>query len=198
MPITTGDALSCDPPLDAPELWPRPDGRVEVRAGARLTAPALVQLAAACYALRQAGHRPVVRAEDAAVREYLWRCAVLAVVHPVATIEPPLVSVPGADPEPRASPLLLNVTRLATSADLPPLLDHLVRALRQRLRYRDHEAFDVATAVSEICQNTFDHNTDTGAFLALQVMSRAGQRSLEIGLADHGAGLTATLRRNPR
>jgi anti-sigma regulatory factor (Ser/Thr protein kinase) len=186
--ITPLDAVLGDPHPSAPDRWPCVDGRLEVRPGTRFTPAALVQLAAACYALRHAGHQPVLRAEAAAVRDYLWRCGLLAVVRPVAAIEPP----------PGPSPLLLNVTRLATGADLPPLLDHLVGVLRQRLHYRDREAFDVATAVSEVCQNTFDHNTDSGAFLALQVVGRGGRRSLEIGLADHGAGLAATLRRNPR
>jgi hypothetical protein len=195
--ITTVDAVSCDPRLGAPDLWHRADGRVEVRAGARLTPAALVQLASMCYALRHAGHQPVLRADEAAVREYLWRCGFLAVVHPVATVEPPLVIAPGTDQEARASPLLLNVTRLATSAALPTLLDRMLGVLRQRLPYRPDDACNVATAVSEICQNIFDHNAHTAGFVAMQVAGRAGHRSLEIGVADYGAGLAATLRRNP-
>jgi anti-sigma regulatory factor (Ser/Thr protein kinase) len=195
--ITTVDAVSCDPRLGAPDLWHRADGRVEVRAGARLTPAALVQLASVCYALRQAGHYPVLRADDAAVREYWWRCGFLAVVHPVATVEPPLVIAPGADQEARASPLLFNVTRIATSAALPTLLDRMLGILRQRLHYRPDDACDVATAVSELCQNTFDHNAHAGAFLAMQVAGGADPRRLEIAIADDGAGLAATLRRKP-
>jgi hypothetical protein len=195
--ITTVDAVSGDPRLGAPDRWHRADGRVEVRAGVRLTPAALVQLASVCYALRQAGHQPVLRADEAAVREYLGQCGFLAVVHPVATLEPPLVLAPGADQEARASPLVLNVTRLATSADLPALLDRILEILWQRLRYRPDDACDVATAVSEICQNIFDHNAHTAGFVAMQVAGRGGHRSLEIGVADYGAGLAATLRRNP-
>jgi anti-sigma regulatory factor (Ser/Thr protein kinase) len=195
--IPTVDVVSGDPRLGIPDLWHRPDGRVEVRAGARLTPAALVQLAAACYALWQAGRQPVLRVDEAAVRRDLWRCGFVQVVHPVTTLEPPLVIAPGADQEPQTSPLLLNVTRLATSADLPALLERIIEILRQRLHYRPDDACDVATAVSELCQNTFDHNAHAGAFLAMQVASWADPRCLEIAIADDGAGLAATLRRNP-
>jgi hypothetical protein len=197
--ITPVDVVSCAPRLGTPDLWHRPDGRVEVRAGVRLTPAALVQLASACYALRQAGHHPVLRADDAAVREYLWRCAFLEVVRPVARIEPPvpMAIAPPGESEHRASPLLLDVTRLETSADLPPLLDQILRVLQQRLPYRTDDACDVTTAVSELCQNIFDHNVQTCGFVAMQVTGRADHRCLEIGVADDGAGLAATLRRNP-
>jgi anti-sigma regulatory factor (Ser/Thr protein kinase) len=162
------------------------------------TPATLVQLASACSALRQAGHQPVLRADDAAVREYVWRCACVAVVHPAATVEPPMVMAPGGAPRHRASPLLLDVTRLATRADLPALLDQILGVLRQRLRYRPDDACDVTTAVSELCQNIFDHNVQACGFVAMQVTGRTGHRRLEIGVADDGAGLAATLRRNPR
>src|SRR5215475_13883961 len=114
--ITLVDAISCAPRLGAPDRWPRPNGRVEVRAGTRPTPAAMVQLASACYALQQAGYHPVLRADDAAVRDYLWRCGLVQVVHPVATVEPPLVVAPGGAQGRRTSPLLLDVTRLETSA----------------------------------------------------------------------------------
>ena len=196
--ITPFDAVSRDPRPGAPGLWHHSGGRVEIRAGARLTPAALVQLASACYALRQAGHQPVLRADDAAVREYLWRCAFVAVVHPVARIEPPvpMAITPPDDQTPRASPLLLDVTKIETSAALPALLDQLLGVLRQRLHYRHADACDVTTAVSELCQNIFDHNAHTAGFLAIQVAGRTGHRCLEIGVADYGEGLAVTLRRN--
>jgi hypothetical protein len=197
--ITPVDVVWCDPRLGAPGLWHCSDGRVEVRAGVRLTPATLVQLASACYALRQAGHDPVFRADDAAVHEYSWRCAFFAVVHPVARIEPPvpIAVAPPGEPERRASPLLLDVTRLETSADLPPLLDKILQVLQQRLPYRTDDACDV-TAVSELCQNIFDHNAQTSGFVAMQVMGCRGHRHLEVGVADYGAGLAATLQRNPQ
>jgi hypothetical protein len=197
--ITPVDVVLCDPRLGASGLWHCSDGRVEVRAGVRLKPATLVQLASACYALRQAEHDPVFRADDAAVHKYLWRCAFFAVVHPVARIEPPvpIAIAPPGEPERRASPLLLDVTRLETSADLSPLLDQILQVLQQRLPHRTDDACDV-TAVSELCQNIFDHNAQTSGFIATQVMGCRGHRHLEMGVADYGAGLAATLQRNPQ
>jgi hypothetical protein len=196
-PLTTLDAVSCDRLLGQQDLFHRLDGHIEVDGMALMTPIALVQLAATCSALRQAGRPPVLRVDAAAVRRYLWRCGFVQVVHPVATLDPPLVIAPGANQEPQASPLLLNVTRLTTSADLPALLDRILGVLRQRLHYRTDDACDVTTAVSELCQNTFDHNAHASAFLAMQVARPAGQPCLDIGVADDGAGLAATLGRNP-
>jgi hypothetical protein len=141
-PLTTLDAVSCDRLLGQQDLFHRLDGHIEVDGMALMTPIALVQLAATCSALRQAGRPPVLRVDAAAVRRYLWRCGFVQVVHPVATLEPPLVIAPGANQEPQASPLLLNVTRLTTSADLPALLDRILGVLRQRLHYRPDDACD--------------------------------------------------------
>jgi anti-sigma regulatory factor (Ser/Thr protein kinase) len=197
--MTTVDRVACDPRLGARDFWHRSDGRVEVRAGVRLTPATLVHLASVCYALRQAGHDPVFRANDAAVHDYLWRCAFLTVVRPVATIEPPVslvMALPG-DQRPQPSPLLLDVTRLETSAAIPALLDRILGILRQRLHYRPADAGDMTTAVSELCQNIFDHNASPDGFLAMAVGGRADRGTLEIAVADDGVGLAATLRRNP-
>jgi anti-sigma regulatory factor (Ser/Thr protein kinase) len=196
-PSTPLDARACDERLGRLEPSDRPDGRLQVRGLVRLTPAALVQLAAACYALRQAGCQPVLQVDEAAVRRDLWQCGFVQVVHPVTTLDPPLAIAPDADQEPQTSALLLNVTRLATSADLPALLDRILAILRQQLHYRPDDACDVATAVSELCQNTFDHNAHASAFLAMQVAGGAVPRGLEIAIADNGAGLAATLRRNP-
>ena len=197
--ITTVDRVSCGPRLGARDLWHGSDGRVEVRAGVRLRPATLVHLASVCYALRQAGHDPVFRADDAAVHEYLWRCAFLTVVRPVATIEPPVsvaMARPG-DPRSQPAPLLFDVTRLETSAAIPALLDRLLSVLRQRLHYRTADACDVTTAVSEVCQNIFDHNVHPDGFLAMAVGGCADRGTLEIAVADDGVGLAATLQRNP-
>lgn len=92
--------------------------------------------------------------------------------------------------------LLIEVTKIQSGSELQDLLDHIIHVLRYRLKYKKNDAFDVATAVSEICQNTFDHTADTCGFFAMQVYQRESKRFLEIGVADYGDGLAATLRRN--
>lgn len=93
--------------------------------------------------------------------------------------------------------MLIEVTKIQNGAELPALLDRIVYVLCHRLKYKKHDAFDVTIAVSEICQNTFDHNTHSCGFLAMQVYRGGPGRFLEIGVADYGDGLAATLKRNP-
>src|SRR6185503_9760628 len=95
-------------------------------------------------------------------------------------------------------PMLVEVTRIDSGGAVPPLLDQIVWVLRYRLKYRKHDAFDVTTAVSELCQNTFDHNSGTPGFVAMQVYGKESKRFLEVGVSDLGAGLAETLRRNPK
>jgi anti-sigma regulatory factor (Ser/Thr protein kinase) len=92
--------------------------------------------------------------------------------------------------------MLVEVTVIDSGAALPRVLDQIVWALRFKLKYGKLEAFDIATAVSEICQNTFDHNEGTCGFLAMQGYGKGRGRFLEIGVSDNGAGLRTTLLRN--
>jgi anti-sigma regulatory factor (Ser/Thr protein kinase) len=94
--------------------------------------------------------------------------------------------------------MLIEVTRLANGKALPELLDRVVWVLRNRLKYRKNDSFDIATVISELCQNTFDHNSDACGFVAMQVYGRGSNRFLEIAVSDHGLGLADSLRRNPK
>src|SRR5258706_2304955 len=97
-----------------------------------------------------------------------------------------------------SNPMLLEVTRVEGGDSLSDLLDRIVWVLRFRLKYRKHDAFDVTTAISEICQNAFDHNADTAGFVAMQGYGKADRRFLEIAGSDCGVGLAQTLGRNPK
>ncbi len=128
------------------------------------------------------------------------RCGFFNVVWGVAKIEPeigPLGSF-RYNALRGSNPMLIEVTRIESGVALPALLDQIVWVLRYRLKYRKYDAFDVTTAVSEICQNTFDHNSGTAGFLAMQVYGQGAKRFLEIGVSDYGDGLAATLKRNPK
>lgn len=165
--------------------------------GVQFIAPsALVQLAAACHCLGRDGRQTTIVVDDAAVRSYLLRSGFVQVVQTVARFQPRMSGLwmQTFDDMKGSNPLLIEVTRVQSGAELPDLLDRVVRVLRYRLRYKKNDAFDVAIAVSEICQNTFDHNTCGCGFFAMQVYQK---RFLEIGVADYGDGLATTLQRNP-
>jgi hypothetical protein len=94
--------------------------------------------------------------------------------------------------------MLIEVTKIERGRDLPELLNDIVMVLRGKLKYKKRDAFDVATVISEVGQNTFDHNKQTCGFIAMQVYEpRPGRSFLEIGIGDYGDGIAKTLRRNP-
>lgn len=167
--------------------------------GVQFVSPAaLVQLAAASYSLARNGKQAVIRVPDPDVRSYLSRAGFFAATEGVATFEPPMPGARRFESLRGSNLMLIEVTKIEKGSELPNLLDAIIVVLRKRLKYRKYDAFDVATAVSEIAQNTFDHNTHTCGFVAMQVYGRGRRRFLEIGVADSGDGLAATLRRNPR
>jgi hypothetical protein len=166
--------------------------------GVRLVTPAaLVQLVAACHALASTGRMPTVALDDKSVRSYLARAGFVTALQDVARIEPPLPTATYGYLR-GTNPMLIEVTKLDRGADLPDLLDRMVWVLRYRLKYRKFDAFDIVTAVSEVSQNTFDHNRNALGFVAMQVYGHGINTFLEIGVADIGDGLAATLRRNPK
>lgn len=198
--ITKLDSITFDKFLQEQGLIQLAAPSIDLR-GIRLITPAvLVQLAAWCQALTRAGRQPTITTDDTAVRTYLMRSGFFKVVDGTAKIEPE----PGRFSSLRydalrgSNPMLIEVTRIDSGAALPKLLDQIVWVLRYRLKYRKYDAFDVATAVSELCQNTFDHNAGTAGFVAMQVYGKGARRFLEIGVSDYGEGLAATLRRNPK
>lgn len=161
-----------------------------------ITPTALVGLASACYALAALKLSPKIIVDDIEVRNYLLRSCFVSVVGEVATFEPEFPEIAEIyDLYRGSSPLLIELTKLETERALPSLLSRIVTVLVQRLKYPRYDAYDVATAVSEICQNVFDHNSGTCGFLAMQVYGRGN--FLEIAVGDQGAGLRTTLSRHP-
>ena len=167
-----------------------------------VSSAALVQLAAAAHAIAKRDETLTIQVDDPDVRTYLARSGFLSVVANVAIIEPAYDESMQHrfDHLVGSNPLLLEVTRIESGAALPPLLDRIVELLRKRLQYRKRDAFDVVTVISEVAQNTFDHNNGGAGFIALQMYQRRDRgraRFVEIGVADFGDGLLDTLRRNP-
>ena len=169
--------------------------------GITFVAPAaLTHLAATCFAVFQSGKRLTINVPDESVRNYLLRTGLLSAIEGVADIEPTMPKLLSRYYEHRrgSNPLLIELTKVDSGVALPPLLDQIVQVLRFRLRYKKYDAFDIATVVSELCQNTFDHNTYTYGFLAMQVFGNGTKPFLEIGVADFGDGLRTTLNRNAK
>jgi hypothetical protein len=167
-----------------------------------ISSAALVQLAAVAHGLAKRGEALQLLVEDQSVRTYLARSGFLGAVQDIAVIDPPYDETMQHrfDHLVGSNPLLLEVTKMEGGASLPPLLDRIVALLRTRLRYGMRDAFDIVTVISEVAQNTFDHNTGGTGFIALQMYqrhARGRKRFVEIGVADCGDGLLTTLRRNP-
>jgi len=163
-----------------------------------ITPSALVQLAAVCHALKAQGRSPVIILDDHSVCTYLSRAGFVSVLQSVAQFEAQGMIDVDFDHLRGSNPLLIEVTKIESGTALPAILDRIVDVLRNKLKYKKYDAFDIAIAVSEICQNTFDHNKSTCGFLAMQVYGKGTKRFLEIGVADYGNGLANTLRRNPK
>ena len=161
---------------------------------------AIVSLSAICHALHGTGYRVTIKVPESDVRRYLMRLGFMTAVREVVTFDP---EVPKArslmfDALRGTNPVLVEVTKIENGAALPDLLDQLVQVLRSRLRYKKNDAFDIVTAVSEICQNTFDHNAGTFGFICMQMYQKEAERFIEIAVADHGVGLKETLQQNPK
>lgn len=168
--------------------------------GVRFVTPAaLVQLAAASHFLASQGRRPMIILGGSPIRGYLIRVGFIRLLERVADFSP---WFPGGlsvryDHLRGSNDMLIEVTRVDTDIVLKALLTRIVRVLRDRLRYSKRDAFMVAQAVSEACQNALDHAEQGCGFLAMQGYSAGRDPYLEIGIADYGGGLAATLKRNP-
>jgi len=92
-----------------------------------------------------------------------------------------------------ASATPVELTRLTSLAALPLLLERIIGALTDQLGYPDDAAKDVAIGISEVVQNSFDHNPAIESFLAMQVYGSGDRRFLEIAIGDAGQGIRATL-----
>lgn len=169
-----------------------------------ITPVGLVSLTAACYALNRDGKRPVIFLNNNIdLYTYLARAGFITMVKSIVRIEAPFLQSSSLEYKDKrgSTESLMELTKLTSSAELPDLLDSIVSekiisVLRRRLRYQKYDAYDVATAISEICQNTFEHNTKTCSFIAMQVYGN--NNFLEIGVSDYGDGIANSLRRNPK
>jgi len=192
-------AISFDVLLSRCDPFTGRDCTLDLREVRFISPAALVQLVASAHAIKKTGASLTLCVEDSSVRTYLVRSGFVSAIKDVATVEPAYddASLHRFDHLHGSNPLLLEITKIQNGGALPSLLDRIVALLRTRLQYRKHDAYDVATVISEVAQNTFDHNDGTCGFLAVQTYQpRKGSRFIEIGVSDFGDGLRTTLQRN--
>ena len=169
--------------------------------GIKLITPvALVSLAAVCFGLAMIDQHPIIVVDDPSVRTYILRSGFVQVLEPIVSFEPDFsrLEAYGYNAMRGSNEMLIEVTKIENGKSLSGLLDQIVYVLRKKLKYRENDAYDVAMAISEVGQNTFDHNNATCGLIGMQVYGRSANRFLEIGVADYGYGLANTLRRNPK
>lgn len=177
--------------------------RFDLRKVKFVSPAAMVQLAAACHSLEREGRRPEINLGGTDVHTYLMRANLINVLRPIARFNPPfdptyLRKASRDNSRLRGkSGLLIEVTKIESGPSLRQLPSRVIDVLVAKLGYPEEAAFDAAIALSEIAQNTVHHNDEPCGFLAMQVYDSAGERWLEIGVADSGHGLAPSLRRNP-
>jgi hypothetical protein len=139
----------------------------------------MLLLAATCHALHQKGRAPRLNFspyENTHLPEYLLRANFMNTIKPVAHLNIKFkerwinryADLQGHNR------LLIEVTRLQAGGELPVLLNRFVEVLISTLKYPPVDAYRVATAASEAGRNTFQHNTNTFGFFAMQTR-RPGQ-----------------------
>src|SRR5437867_1127639 len=82
------DSITFDQLLGYQNPFSTPNPRFDLTCVKFITPAALVQLAAACYALASRNRRAVIAVDDPAVRSYLMRAGFVSVVENVARFEP--------------------------------------------------------------------------------------------------------------
>jgi anti-sigma regulatory factor (Ser/Thr protein kinase) len=146
------------------------------------------------------GYRPLVKVDDLSVRSYLTRTRCLLEILPFADIEPEitasdLASIPSAW---GLNNELIEVTPIDQNA-LQSIPSSVITLLHGNFQYPALHAYEIASAVSEVCQNTIDHNRIACGFFVMQVYRPlGGDRFVEIGVSDYGCGIQESLKRNPK
>lgn len=165
-----------------------------------ITSAALVQLTSACFALSNLGHKPVILVDDTSVRFYLIRSGFVDAVGGIVSFRPAFSDSErnSSGVSPGSNPLLIEVTKIQDYKDVVDVMNRFLDVLISHLLYPSQEAYRVATIVSEIFQNTYDHNDNSCGFAAMQVYGHDSMRFLEVGVTDYGYGFAATLAKNQK
>jgi anti-sigma regulatory factor (Ser/Thr protein kinase) len=158
----------------------------------------LTQLCSLCHALHKENKQIFFKVSKETGR-YMARAGFVKSVENIALVEPGEYVLDKEYKEMLGlNSLLVEVTKIDDVSSLSALLDRIVFVLTFDLDYMKDEAYDIVTAISEVCQNTLDHNREIPAFLAMQAYWGDNGKFLEIGVSDYGSGLAVTLNRNKK
>lgn len=145
--------------------------------------------------------RPRIKVVDMQVRGYLIRSRFIETVLPYCDLEPPISpSEMSIYDIPRGNnDELFEVTVIENPKTLRDALLNIIDLLVNKFHYPKNAAYDITTIISESLQNIYEHNVDTHGFVAFQTyQTTTGQKFLEVGLSDFGAGIRETLKKNPK
>lgn len=158
----------------------------------------IVPLAALCCSLAKSHPRIVIKLTHPHQRNYFVSSGFYSVLEDIVVFDPGISKSRLGDFEDRrgANSLMIEIARIGDEKDLPKLLNKFVSILRFRMSLEKEHAYDTAIAVSELCQNTFDHNPEACGLIGLQVFNASNGRFVEVSISDYGRGLAATLSEN--
>lgn len=200
------DSVGFDKWLRLEDPFKRPDVKLDLSYISFITPVSLVSLASICYALGKKGKQPVLFVgNNYDLFTYLDRAGFVTAVKSIATFEPSFLSAT-YDDRFGSIDTLIEVTKLENGcvSEINELMDKVLSnkvaaVLDKKFGYKEKDAKDIAITISEVCQNTFDHNkgSSTNCFIAMQVYGFKN-KFLEVGVADYGLGIYATLKRSPK
>ena len=159
----------------------------------------LVPLTALCFDLSNKGRTLKIKVANPNLRSYFVKSGFLDVVCEIVRFDPQILPtrLVEYDDWKGLNTKLIELTKIENHNNLDPILKRTINTLRGEMKYPKNDAFNLGIALSEMCQNTIDHNMEACGFFSLQLFNSGGGSFMEIGISDCGVGLAQTLRENP-
>ena len=160
----------------------------------------LVPLTALCFDLSNKGRTLKIKVSDPNLRNYFVKSGFLDVARKIVRFDPQLLPtrLVEYDDWKGLNTKLIELTKIENHNDLDPILKKTINTLRGEMKYPINDAFNMGIALSEMCQNTIDHNNEVCGFFSMQLFNSGQRPFMEIGISDCGVGLSQTLSENPK
>lgn len=159
----------------------------------------LVPLTALCFDLSNKGKTLKIKVANPNLRNYFVKSGFLDVACEIVRFDPQLLPtrLVEYDNWKGLNTKLIELTKIENHNNLDPILKKTINILRGEMKYPINDAFNLGIALSEMCQNTIDHNNEACGFFSMQLFNSGQPPFMEIGISDCGVGLAQTLRENP-